>query len=289
MNAFVTLYRSEWRKIIGNPLIMGCMVYAWPIVSTVIVGIFMLLIALNDDLLESYRETPLPWTETALLPWFVLNSIIGRLLLIGFAVTIFTSEYQNRTWKTVIPGHTRWQIIGMKYITMSTFVLIPVFFTCILVAILFGLMNLAFGAHYPPLLTPSTFFDFAWRFVLNAILAFVSALMVAGIGILIGIRTRSVIVGVIAAMFWAVLEFIGIPPMLEIASRLLDQDWVINLIVLMPSYQAENINAWVNLDEPARYYDEHPLTLNESILGLTAWLTALIGLTTLIFQYQDIE
>lgn len=289
MAEFVGLFRAEWRKIIGNRLLMGCMVYVWPVVGAALVCVLTIAFALTPEARDSYKIEPFRWVDIALIPWFLLNNPLGRLLIIGFSVTIFAGEYQYRTWKTVLPGNPRWFVMIVKYITMGVFIVVAFVITSIIMVLLVGLMNLAFDATYPPPLNITSIGDFLRNYLLNAGVAFFTTLVIASIGILISIMTRSILIGLIAGMVISIIEFLGIPIMLAIAAALLRQEWIQNLVVIVPSYNADNIVSWINVNEPATYFDEQPLSLTESVGVLTMWLVGLVGLSIFVFQRQDID
>ncbi len=289
MSELMALFRAEWRKIIGNRLLMGCMVYIWPLMGAALACVLTLSMALIPEARENYITEPFRWPDVALTPWFLLNNPLGRLLLIGFSVTVFAGEYQYRTWKTVLPGNPRWLIMLVKYITMGTFIVVAFFVTSVLMVLLIGLMNVGFGAPYPPALSGEVLADFLRDYLLNAGVAFFATLVIAGIGILISIVTRSILIGLIAGMVISIIEFLGIPIMLAIASAILRQEWIQDLVVIVPSYNADNIVSWINVNEPATYFDEQPLALAESVGVLTVWLVVLVGLSIFVFQRQDID
>ncbi len=289
MTHFLMLCRAEWRKIIGNRLLMGCLIYTWPLVGIVIACILTLAFALNSEARESYVADPFRWTDIALIPWFLLNNPLGRLLLIGFSVTIFAGEYQYRTWKTILPSNPRWIMMLVKYVAMSGFIVIALTVTSFIVVAFIGFMNLIVGAPYPPTLNINTLSDFLQDYLLNASVLFFATLVVVGIGILISIITRSVLIGIIAGVFISFIEFLGIPALLAIAAGILREEWIRKLIVFVPSYNADNIVSWVNFNEPAVYFDVEPLSLTESVGILTMWLLILFGLSIFVFQYQDID
>lgn len=288
----IQLMRAEYRKVIGNRRLMCCMIYIWPLVGSAIGCMLALNFAINADAAESYRETtPFHWTEMALLPWFLLNNPLGRLLLIGFPVTIFAGEYEYRTWKTIVPGNPRWRVMIAKYLTMSGFIVVAFSVMSVLLTLAVGVLNLSFNAAYPPAVNSDVMTEFVQDYALNATMAFVAMLVVGAFGILISIITRSVFIGVFAGLVVSGIEFLGIPIILALLSSILRQDWVLDLIVLTPSYNTDNILAWINFNEPVNYFSENvdSLTVIESALMLVFWVVSLVGLSIFAFQRQDIQ
>ncbi|PJF38422.1 MAG: hypothetical protein CUN55_17330, partial [Phototrophicales bacterium] len=204
-----------------------------PLVGIVIACILTLAFALNSEARESYVADPFRWTDIALIPWFLLNNPLGRLLLIGFSVTIFAGEYQYRTWKTILPSNPRWIMMLVKYVAMSGFIVIALTVTSFIVVAFIGFMNLIVGAPYPPTLNINTLSDFLQDYLLNASVLFFATLVVVGIGILISIITRSVLIGIIAGVFISFIEFLGIPALLAIAAGILREEWIRKLIVFV--------------------------------------------------------
>lgn len=287
----IQLCRAEYKKIVGNRRLMACMIYIWPLVGCAIGCLLTINFALNENAADTYRDGPFRWTEIALVPWFLLNNPLGRLLLIGFPVTVFAGEYENRTWKTVIPGNPRWRLMVAKYLTMSGFIVLAFTAMSVLLVFAVGMMNLAFGAEYPPTLDTTVLTGFARDYTLNATMAFVAMLVVGSLGILISIITRSILIGVFAGLVVSGIEFLGIPLILALAASILQQDAVLDLIVLTPSYNTDNIISWINFDTATEYFSSEvaSLTLIESVVVLTSWIAGLVGLSILVFQRQDIQ
>jgi ABC-type transport system involved in multi-copper enzyme maturation permease subunit len=285
------LVRAEYKKIVGNRRLMMCMIYIWPMVACAVGCMLTLNFAINASARETYSDGPFTWTEMALIPWFLLNNPIGRLLLIGFPVTVFAGEYENRTWKTVVPGNPRWRLMIAKYLAMSGFIVAAFTVMSIFLVIAVGLMNTAFGADYPPAITGDVLTEFVRDYALNATMAFVAMLVVGALGILISIITRSILMGVFAGMVVSGVEFLGIPLILALTAAILQQDTILDLIVLTPSYNTDNIIAWINFDTPTEYFSEDitSLSLSESVMMLTGWVVGLVGLSILVFQRQDIQ
>lgn len=285
------LCRAEYKKIVGNRLLMGCVVWVWPLVICALTMVLAAAFTFDPRAAASYQDNPAPWDRAALIPWFLLNNILGRLLILGVVITVFAGEYEHRTWKVIIPGNPRYQLMLAKYLTISGFIVSVFVPLSILTVITIGIMNVLAGAHYPPLLTLPTLVDFIGLFSINMLMAVVATLVIGGIGILISMLTRSILMGVIAGLFISVLEVLGIPGLLALAAAILRQDWPLDLVALTPSYNTDNVLAWVNEDRPTDYIspDIASLSLIESSVMLIVWVAGLIGLSIAVFQRQDIQ
>ena len=287
----IQLCRAEYKKIIGNRLLMGCIVWTWPLLICAITSVLTLAFTVDASAAESYQNNPVPWDEAALIPWFLLNNLLGRLLIMGLVVTVFAGEYEHRTWKTIIPGNPRYKLMVAKYLTMGGFIVGVFIRLSILTIVTVGIMNVLIGADYPPTLTLSNLIDFAGYFSINVLMAFIATLLIGGIGILVSIMTRSILMGVLAGLFVSVLEFLGIPLLLSLAAAILNQDWLLDLVAFTPSYNTDNVLAWVNENRSTEYIspDIAALSLIESSIMLIVWIIVLVGLSIAVFQHQDIQ
>jgi hypothetical protein len=285
------LYRAELKKISGNRLLVGCTIWIWPFLACCAASILTLVFTLNGEARDSYERSPFEWTDVGLAPWVILNSALGRFLLVIFVCVIFAGEYEHRTWKTVMPGNERLRFIIIKYLAFGSFIVMGFGLMMLLVVLCFGLMHLIVGVGYPPALSGEVILDFLGNLALNAGLAFTSTLIIASIAILISIYTQSILFGIMAGLFVVALESIGIPLLLAIAAGLLHIDLLFDLIFFTPSFHIENISSWINLDRGVRYFEDNStiVSLPVSILALAVWLFGLIGLSIFFFRRQDIQ
>lgn len=283
------LYRAELKKISGNRLLLGCTIWIWPALACLGISILTLVLAFSGESRDEFE--PAEWTGVALAPWQLLNTPLGRLLLMGFVATIFAGEYEHRTWKTIIPGNDRLRLILVKYLAFGSFIILAFSAMMLFAVVAFGLMQAVFGFGYPPSLTGDVLLDFLGDLALNMSLSLVSTLIVASIAILICIRTQSILFGVLAGLFITILEFIGFPLLLLLAASILRIDDLLNLIVVTPSFHLDNIASWINEGRGIEYFDERSLhvSLAVSILALAVWLFGLMGLATFLFRRQDIQ
>ncbi|MCB9438243.1 MAG: ABC transporter permease [Anaerolineales bacterium] len=286
----MALFRAEWRKIAGNRLLISCLLWVWPFLGCALTGLLTLIFLLNTDARANYINEPIPWTDAALLPWQLLNNIFGRLLLLAFAITVFAGEYEYRTWKTVIPGNRRAQLLLVKYLATGGFVIRFLAIMMVLLLVSIGFMNAIFGASYPPQLTIDSFLHGVQDVVLNATLTFTAALIVTTLAILVSMWTRSILFGLVAGMVISIIESFGIPSLLFIASELLKIDEILDLVIFFPTFNTDNLSSWINSNQPLIYFDATPkVPLLASVLILTVWVVGLGWLSMFVFKRQDIQ
>lgn len=286
----MALFRAEWRKIAGNRLLVGCLLWVWPFLGCAITGLLTLIFTVNTDARANYIDSPIPWTDATLLPWQLLNNIFGRLLLLAFAITVFAGEYDYKTWKTVIPGNRRARLLLIKYLATGAFVIRALAIMMVFLLVSIGLMNAIFGAPYPPTLSADSLLQGVQDVVLNATLTFTAALIVTTLAILISMWTRSILFGLVAGMVISIIESFGIPSLLFIASELLKIDKILDLVIFFPTFNTDNLSSWINSDQPLIYFDATPeVSLLASILILTVWVVGLGWVAMFVFQRQDIQ
>lgn len=285
------LFRAEWKKTTGNRCLVGCTIWIWPIISFLIMGIFLLVFLLDEGSRVGYQDDPIPWTDVALLAWAIPNNLIVRLVLMGFVTSVFATEYHHSTWKTVLPGNNRVLIILMKFVSIALFIVLAFTIMMILMMVGFGFMSVILGADYPPAISGDVMSEFLQELFLNMLLTFVATMILAGIASLAAIVTRSLLFGVIASVGATLLEGIGLPIFVAIAYSLLDQEWLADIYLITPTYNTGNIFTWVNADEAAPHMipDGSTLSLGVSILILTFYLLIVVGGSVLAFQRQDIQ
>jgi ABC-type transport system involved in multi-copper enzyme maturation permease subunit len=287
------LFQAEWKKVTGNRRLAFCLVWIFPAAGCAFVGLLTLTLLLSSSERADYLLNPTSWISVAITPWQILNNPFGRIVIMAFAATVFASEYEYRTWKTILPGNRRLIMILVKYAAFAAFILLAFSVMMVLLIVSMGLLHLLIGADYPPALTVDVFTDFLGDLFLNAILAFVSTMIVATIAALVALRTQSILYGVMAGVFVSLLEFVGFPAIFLLASVFLGIEDILDLVVLTPSFNTSNIESWVNSGHAVTsIFGEETLptlSLATSILILGIWLVGLIGASVVLFQQQDVQ
>ena len=287
------LFRAEWKKVTGNRRLSCCLVWIFPALGCAFIGLMTLTLILSSSQRADYLAEPTPWTDVAITSWQVLNNPFGQLFIMAFAATIFASEYEHRTWKSILPGNRRIVMLLIKYAAFASFILLAFSVMMILLVASTGILHLLIGADYPPKLTGGVLTNFIGDLLLNASLAFVSTMIIATMAALVAIRTQSILYGVMAGVFVSLLEAVGLPAIFFLISEFFDLEKAIDLIVLTPSFNTSNIESWVNSGHAFKSVfgeDRLPsLSMLTSILILGIWLIGLVGASVALFQRQDIQ
>lgn len=295
--AALNLFRAEWLKVAGNRWVAVGLVWIFPIVATLFLGLVALVLALDSDARAMFGvEETYRWTDLAVGVWNIPNHPFLRVILLGFTAVVFAGEYQWQTWKNTVPRNNRVALIVTKFVTVGLFVLLVFVLTSILIAVGFGLLLWIAGQPYGPPLTSDVLREFAQDYAIQASTAFVTTIIAAGYAALAGMFTRSILGGVLIGFILTVAEsvsFIG----LMLVGWFLDIPRMVELFRFMPLYNILNVLSWVNDGVAAEMvmYEDDPsrmLVLSDplsfSLVTLAAWVVGIVALTAYLFHRQDI-
>lgn len=298
------LFRAEWRKMMGNRWMAGCFIWLWPLAAFGISLIVLLIVALDEGTRHNLQTNPYKWTDASLFFWAIPNSIIGRVLIIGFTTALFAGEYQWGTWKNLLQRRGRITLILMKFVTLGAFILFAFGLTSLMWVVGMGLVQLAAGGAYPPSLTqiPSEYWG---DLVIQVSVAFLSTLIIAGIAALVALITRSSIASIVIGLVVAFIDsFIGAALILFYA--ITEWRFAPNLYRFTVSYNVDNLLNWADSGKASTVlgnlpqqeyplfgtlYLDPPLAGNHylvSYLILGVWSAVLVGLAVYSFYRQDI-
>lgn len=299
-----SLFRAEWKKTTGNRWLVGCLMGLFPLVALVISLFIFGLVLFSEDIRTRVATNPTPWTDASLFFWAIPNSIIGRLLIVGFTAALFAGEYQWGTWKNLIQRRHRIALILIKFLTLGVFVIVSFSVTSLIWVIGRAVIQLAAGGDYPPALDaiPS---DYWSKLLLQILNAFISTLILAGIAALVALLTRSIVASVIVGMVAAIFDgFVGLALLLLYVIS----DWRFfpSLYRFSISYNVDNLLNWANFGQAAPVLgnidaDASPLladfkldpplagnSVAVSLLIMAVWAGLLVGLSAYSFYRQDI-
>lgn len=285
----LSLFRAEWRKISGNRPVIFFMIWIFPIGAVLLIA----LMALSMRALPpQYRSAP-TWVEQFLSPWFFPTSEFGRLLMLGFTAVVFAGEYQWGTWKNILVRQGRTALILTKFLTINAFMLAAF----ILTSIVFGMGGIFIAAAaeqpYGPAVTGELLNGFLKEYLLLVATAIVTTTVGAGYAGVAAIFSRSILGGLMTAFGLVVIEGL-LPLILTLLANLLRIPQIVRLYLLVPTYNIQNVGAWLRGDKlPAPSFGPvgvvvEPLSPEVSLVILALWVVGLIGLTAWLFRRQDI-
>ncbi|MFP4320961.1 MAG: ABC transporter permease [Anaerolineales bacterium] len=299
------IVRAEWLKMTGNRWLVGCLIWIWPLAALAIAGLLWVSVLLSPPTRDALIENPQQWTDASLLVWTVPNSIIGRLLIVGFTTVLFAGEYQWGTWKNMLMRRDRMTLILTKFITLATFIIIAFGLTSIIWVVGLGLVQFTASGTYPPALDniPP---DYVWRLGLQIFNAFVSSLIIAGIAALAALLTRSILASLVLGVSATLIDgFIAAG--LVILYAYTDIRVFPSLYRFSISYNVDNLLNWANFQASTNVMGNIELRDNPvfgdlmispplegnalwvSMVLLLAWMGILVGLAIFSFNRQDLD
>lgn len=288
------LYRAELQKAVGNRWVIGFLLWIFPVGALGVI-LFVALLALVMDTQNMFVDPPL-WTDTVISVWNLPTNTLVQMLLLGLTAVTFAGEYQWGTWKNIIPRHRRPALIGVKFLTLGTLVVFAFVLMSIIVGLGVGVLTRIAGVPYGPAVSTAVLRAFAGDYALQASLAFMAVLITAVYAAFAAMLMRSMVGGIIVGLGFVIVEPISAFLLMPLAT-LLEQDWLLHLVRFTPTYNVNNISAWVRTDAPTTlsqfFFEVRGLTppvdsVAFSLAVLLAWLVVGIGLILLLFQRQDI-
>lgn len=287
---WTNLIRAEYLKVMGNRRSTGCMVWIFPILGAIFIGLIILISALDSDLRNSIQTEGVDWREYLIVPWVIPNNPYGRALMLAFTAVIFGGEYQYNTWKSIVPRSKRLPLILIKFFTVAYFVLLVFIVTGIVLTIGGLLISVLLGADFGPSLGNAELGKFAEDYSGQMLLAFVSMIVSAGYAALAAMVTRSILGSLIMGMIMTVGEALLILP-LYLISALLNAPNVLHMYRFLPTYNLLNMFGWIFEDEAIQMEIGDKMIsdpLSFSVGMLVVWVVGLVSLTAYLFQRQDI-
>ena len=295
-------FRAEWRKITGNRWMMGCFMWLLPMAVGIVSLAWVVLVLFSENNRQALVDNPSHWTDSSLFFWAIPNSIIGRLLIVGFTAALFAGEYEWGTWKNLLPRRDRLSLILMKFVTLGVFVVTVFGITSIIWVAGIGLVQLVAGGSYPPALNeiPASYWS---ELALQIVVAFISAMIVGAMAALVAMVSRSILFSVIVGIGVVLLEgFVAVALLLLYVVtdvRLFPTLWRFSI-----SYNVDNLLNWATAGEASPVLGNvserntilGDLTVNPPLEGnallvslglLLLWFVILAGLAAYSFYRQD--
>ncbi len=284
------LFLAEWQKIIGNRMVSLALVWIFPLAAMAGAALVVLLTMSVADVRAVFASDKVVdlWSHLAPELWALPSSVLGRMLLIGFATLVFAGEYQWHTWKNIVPRSRRSGLILSKYLTVGVSILLS-FGSAIAILALGTAVATALAGGPLAQWSDDALVDLARGFCLRAMLTLVSILIVTGFAALASIYTRSILGGVMIGLAVAIVEQFALMVLGQVATWL--QDFrVLKVYRLTPTYNLANAASWLNSGHPDPLLSGLAFdSLAFSVGTLLAWGLGLVALTSVLFQRQDIS
>lgn len=288
----INLFRAEWQKIVGHTKLMISLVWLFPIMTAIVLSIGILISIFSEGFGAYMGESA--WTNDLLGIWRLINSFPGniftRLPIIAFMAVVFAGEYEWGTWKNIVPGTRRLNLIIAKLVTLVIIVMLSLAATSILTVLLQFLAHAIEGINYAPEFTYDAALGALRAYIFEAILTSISLLILGTFAAIAAMLTRSVIGSLLLSFGLSLVDLLSIMLFL-ILGNIFNKPELINLYSFTPSYNLENIR--VELFDHFAEMQNLPgftadLSLGSSLLLLVIWIVALMSLAIWLFKRQDI-
>ena len=288
------LFRAEWQKITGHRIVASLLVWIYPVGAALFMVLALIGVLLSESLRTSMQLDPPDWRLQTSIIWELVNSEIGRFLLVTFAAFVFAGEYQWSTWKNLIPRRARVPLILTKYLAFAVLITFAVLLAVIIIIVGTWIVSALAGVTPIPALSDGPAVqDAAGDFVSRGAITLTSAIIAASYAALGGMLTRSIIGGVIVGFLLQFAEQ-GVLLATAVIGQLIPAlRGLVNLYLFTPSYNLSNIGSHAQFGTPFAVnlgpdIMVGPLALGVSLLMVFLWVVGLIALVTWLFRRQDI-
>ncbi len=291
MPDLISLFRAEWRKVVGNRLASMFLVLIFPAGMAGSIVLLLIGALLSADFRHSALIQHLYWTDAALSVWALVNSEVGRIIELAFAAIVFAGEYQWGTWKNLIPRSQRVALILIKFVTLVVFMMLAFIATSIIAVIGEGLLAAVSGVSYGMRDASQSLLEFAGIYVLDATVALASILIACSYTALAAMITRSILGSVLFGLLVTFAETVSLLA-LTLLNALFHLPDIIKLYFLTPEYNLGNIKDWAErgigptLRVADLAFDPQPVGFSIGIILI--WVITLVGVTVYLFRRQDI-
>ncbi len=288
------LFRAEWQKITGYRMVAALLVWIYPAGAAIMMILALIAVLLSDTLRAGVQLSPPNWTQQGAVVWELVNSEIGRFLLVTFAAFVFAGEYQWGTWKNLIPRRARVPLILNKYAAFVILITMAVLLAVVIVTVGMWVIGAVAGVSPVPALNDGLAVGgAATEFVRRGIITLTSAIIAASYAALGGMLTRSIIGGVLVGFLLQFAEQATALVTILIGQIVPSLRGLFVIHLYTPAYNLANIGSITQYDTPYFPYGNmadlfSPHTLEASLLIVLLWVVGLMALVTWLFRRQDI-
>jgi len=283
------LFLSEWKKVVGNHLAVGTLIWIFPIATLMLIALYLVGVLFSPVLRQQVASTPGDWTQIVGYTWNIANNTFSQLVILAFTGIVFGGEYQWGMWKNLVYRRRRTHLVLMKFFVLGLFVALSFVSMTIIAGVGVGAVTKLAGGEYGPALTSDVLASFLPDYFLQATITFTATLIAASYTAIAAMLSRSILGGVLIGFLFALAETAILLPLTLIA-RLFDVPQLVRVYHFMPSYNLANISSWVNQNTPYNIFSEYsvPHTLPASLVIVSLWVIGLLALTVYLFRRQDI-
>ena len=288
---FETL-RAEWIKIVKNVRLTSALVWIFP-VATATVLLVGILINWASGGFAGYMSRSM-WTNDLVAIWGAVNrfpgNVFGRLLPLAFLAVIFAGEYQHGTWRVIVPRSNRVRLVLAKLGAGILAICSSLALTSIIIVLLQAIGHTSLGVPYAPELAMPVVSQAIQNYLLEVLIAFLSLLLLGAFAAVSAFITRSILGSLLLTFGFSIAELLSLG-VLAVFSVWFDRPGIMNGYRYMPSYNLENLRAWV---VDGHGWTEVPFnvaieaSMIESLLFVGLWIALVLGWAISIFRKQDL-
>ncbi len=286
---------AEWRKISRNYLVTSFLVWVYPVGMAAWIACLLLASLVSKHLVRNMVGLSSGfWTMDMIGIWAFVTSfpvnVLGRMPVVAFMAVVFGGEYQWGTWRNIVPRNHRAALIIAKLLNASVIVVIAFAATSIITVIGYAAGYAIVDLPYAPSVTISAAFESLQTYAEQALLGFLSLLILADFAALAAVLTRSLLGSLVAGIGLAAVEPMTLL-LLVAFGRLIDQPDIVKAYQIAPTFHISNAESWFLRGEPvAPYFAEltSEPTLITSLLVVFGWVVALAFIAIIAFRRQDI-
>ena len=288
----VNLFLAEWKKIIGNTKLMVSLVWLFPIMTAISLGIGIVISLFSEGFGAFMGRSE--WTKDILGIWGIVTnfpgSVFTRLPLIAFMAMVFAGEYESGTWKNIIPRNNRVNIIVAKLVAVVANIMVALVITSIITVIMQYFSHAVEKVAYGPTITSDTIYETLRAYLISSSLTLISLFILGTFAAISAMLTRSVLGSLLLSFGLSLADLLSIMLFL-LLGNLFNKPEILNGFQFTPSYNIDNIRSWLlnnvasDLVPPGFTAELGPFT---SFTILVIWIIALLALALWLFNRPDI-
>jgi ABC-type transport system involved in multi-copper enzyme maturation permease subunit len=292
----LSLLRAEWKKVTGNLLVTGFLVWIIPVgvLAFYVLGLLMFLVTEDPSSAGIVSVSAGSLTTDMVGVWSLIitfpGNILGRLLPLAFMAVLFAGEYQWGTLRQIVPRSRRSSLILAKVAIATFIVLISYILASLIIGVGQSAGHAMLGLDYGSIFAADELSRLAESYFQHLLLGTLSLLILTGFAAVAAVLTRSILGGLLASFGLSVLEPMSLV-FLVVLGRLLNRADLANLYQFAATYHLDNARSWFVAGHPLApplpgFAVEPALVI--SLIALALWIIVPVALAIVLFNRQDI-